>query len=104
MAAYPRPVVGEWYQTSSRDVFEVVALDDDEGVIEIQYFDGSIEEVDLAEWYELELRSVQPPEDWAGSMDVSREDTNEEQTAQKHDEWASPFDQLDQHVGLDDYA
>jgi len=30
--------------------FEVVALDDDDGTIEIQYFDGTVEEMDIEDW------------------------------------------------------
>ena len=39
----PAPVVGQWYARPGGDSFEVVAIDRDDGTIEIQYFDGTIE-------------------------------------------------------------
>ena len=48
--ANPAPVIGEWYRRTGGDSFEVVAIDPDDRTIEIQYFDGTIEETDLDEW------------------------------------------------------
>ncbi|MCP1673096.1 hypothetical protein J2T57_000188 [Natronocella acetinitrilica] len=69
-----RPEIGDWYETASGDLFEVVALDSREGTVEIQYFDGAIEELDMETWLELELMAVEPPEDYSGSLDLARED------------------------------
>lgn len=74
MATQYRPEVGDWYESLSGDLFEVVAQDADDGTVEIQYFDGAIEELDLETWYEMELMSAEPPEDFTGSLDMSRED------------------------------
>jgi hypothetical protein len=73
-----RPTIGDWYKMHGGDSFEVVAFDEDDGTIELQYFDGTIEEMDLEDW-EAEcdagrLESVEPPEDWTGSVDVDPED------------------------------
>jgi len=65
-----QPVVGHWY--SHRDkgaMFQVVALDEDSGTIEIQEFDGGIDELDLDEWRELAVESAAQPEDWGGPVD-----------------------------------
>jgi hypothetical protein len=43
------PIVGDWY-SSHGQLFEVVAMDDDEGLIEIQHADGNLEELDLDDW------------------------------------------------------
>src|SRR5438309_5552185 len=40
--ATPQPAIGDWYRSSGGALFEVVALDDDDGTIEIQYFDGAV--------------------------------------------------------------
>lgn len=74
MGMHYQPVVGDWYETATGEVFEVVALDSEEGTLEIQYFDGAIEEIELETWLELELIPVEPPEDYSGSLDISRED------------------------------
>lgn len=69
-----RPMVGNWYQASNGDTFEVVACDLEQDNVDIQYFDGTIEELDLESWDELVFSSASQPEDWSGSMDVEPED------------------------------
>ena len=48
--AAPQPRIGNWYRLSGGELFEVVAIDDDEGSIDIQYFDGTVEEMDRDDW------------------------------------------------------
>lgn len=73
-----KPVVGKWYRIQGSDSFEVVAVDDDDGTIELQYFDGTVEEMDIEDWRaEKEtgaLEEVEPPEDWSGSVDLDPEE------------------------------
>ncbi|HET6724918.1 MAG TPA: DUF6763 family protein [Gammaproteobacteria bacterium] len=71
---FPSVAVGEWYQTLSGDLLEVVAADENEGTIEVQYFDGTVAEMDAESWRDAVLVPASPPEDWTGSLDVSRED------------------------------
>ena len=42
--ASPQPTVGSWYRLEGGETFEIVAIDDDEGTIEVQYFDGTVED------------------------------------------------------------
>lgn len=74
------PGIGEWYRQNGESLFEVVALDDDDGTIEIQYFDGTVEEMDIedwdAQWEDGALEAAEPPEDWTGSVDVGDADDN----------------------------
>ena len=77
--AVTQPDIGNWYRrTSGGDQFEVVAVDNDDGTIEIQYFDGTVEEMDVedweAQWEDGALESAEPPEDWSGSVDVESSD------------------------------
>lgn len=74
MMSAPRPAVGEWYQTLEGEILEVVAFDPDEETIEVQFYDGTVEEYDLETWEEMELSRSAPPEDWAGSLDVTADD------------------------------
>ena len=69
------PIIGNWYrnQETGND-FEVVALDEDAQTIEIQYFDGEVEELDLDAWYELAIESIEAPEDWSGPFDQLESD------------------------------
>ena len=68
------PVIGQWFRRGNGTLFEVVALDEDAGTVELQQFDGTIDEVDLETWPELLLVEVSAPEDWSGSVDMDPED------------------------------
>jgi DnaK suppressor protein len=64
------PAVGSWYQRmGSGQVFQVVAVDDDERLVEFQHYDGDLEEVALSEWQSWDLEVTDAPEDWTGPMD-----------------------------------
>src|SRR5688572_21483049 len=48
------PKVGRWYQRlDNEQLFKVVAIDEDDGLVEIRMTDGEIEELDATEWVEL---------------------------------------------------
>jgi len=70
--------VGQWYCNASDERFEIVAIDAADESIEVQYFDGSIAEMDFDSWNDqlldgaLELADA--PEDWSGSVDIDRAD------------------------------
>lgn len=71
MAQELQPQRGHWYKRADLNaIFEVVALDDDEGTIEVQYFGGEVEELDLNSWELLELSQAAAPEDWSGALEV----------------------------------
>jgi len=64
------PIEGNWYlDLESNQKFEVVAVDEDSGTIEIQYFDGNIDEIDFDAWRELNLEPIEEPEDWTAPLD-----------------------------------
>ncbi len=64
------PIIGQWFRRPSGTLFEVVAIDDQARTIEIQQYDGTIDEVDLENWPELLLTEASAPEDWSGSVDM----------------------------------
>ena len=76
--AAPQPSIGDWYRFNGGELFEVVAIDEEEGTIDLQDFDGTVEEMDRedwqAQWDEGGLESAEPPEDWSGSVDVEGSD------------------------------
>jgi hypothetical protein len=88
-------VVGDWYRVGTEPPFEVVAVDADHETIEIQYFDGTVEEVDFESWLEMAPQPTVPPEDWSGAMDVDKEDYGVDPDRLIADSWESPLDQLD---------
>lgn len=66
------PVIGDWY-SSHGQLFEVVATDEAEGVIEIQHADGNLEEMELEDWM-IRVRAgsldkAESPEDAAAATD-----------------------------------
>ncbi len=75
------PVEGNWYlNLDNEQAFEVVSVDKDSGLIEIQYADGSLEEVDLNTWDELEIEPTEATEEWedvqsdAGEIDYDQDE------------------------------
>lgn len=94
-AETPPPLVGEWYADPQGGIFEVVAVDEEDGTIEVQYFDGTLEEFDAESWPELGLRPVDPPEDWSGSFDIEREDYGVDLDEDRPELRANPLDRLD---------
>jgi len=70
----PKPAIGHWYRRTNGQLFEVVAVDEDDATIELQFFDGTIDEVDLDMWSKLLIERVAAPEDWSGSVDMDPED------------------------------
>ena len=100
--AGPQPNIGDWYrQKEGGALFEVVAFDDDDGTIEIQYFDGTVEEMDIEDWEgqwdDGALETAEPPEDWTGSVDVESDDDGLRGTDADSDRdlRASPLDGID---------
>jgi hypothetical protein len=71
------PVIGDWYRSHGQ-LFEVVATDDDERVIEIQHADGNLEEMELDDWIARccvgSIGSAEPPEDAGVAADHQSED------------------------------
>ena len=67
------PVIGHWFRRPNGVLFEVVAIDEQDSTIEIQQFDGTIDEVDLEAWTDLLLVEVRAPEDWSGAIDMDPE-------------------------------
>jgi len=93
----PRPEIGVWYQTAEGDYLEVVAYDPEEGVIEVQFYDGNVEEYDLDSWQEeLTLRQAAPPEDWSGSLDLSKDDYGVDLDRPAGDNHGNPLDHLEE--------
>ena len=81
------PIVGNWYRNleDQRD-FEVVALDESTQTVEIQYFEGEVEELDMDGWYDLVLEAREPPDDWSGPFDdLEPDDLGYTDTLNSHD-------------------
>jgi hypothetical protein len=89
------PVIGQWFSRPNGTMFEVVAVDEDGGTIELQQFDGTIDEVDLENWADLLLVEVSAPEDWSGSVDMDPEDFLGRNNGEIPQGYHDPLDFLD---------
>ncbi len=68
------PKIGQWFRRPNGALLEVVAIDEADGTIEIQMFDGTIDEIEIEAWREQFLAEVAAPEDWSGSVDMDPDD------------------------------
>lgn len=92
----PSPVVGNWYRSMDGTLFEVVAIDRDDETIEVQHFDGTLEELDAEIWGEQEFEAAVAPDDWSGSVDVEPEDYEvESDMTAVGSIWTDPLTSLD---------
>ncbi len=87
-----KPVVGQWYRGGTDALFEVVAIDDQDQTIEIQFFDGSVTEIDFEAWNEQLrdelLEAADAPEDWSGAVDVEVADLDREFEDTARPDWS----------------
>jgi hypothetical protein len=90
------PIVGNWYQHLDKGQrFVVVAVDSDDGLIEVQYFDGDVEEIDNDIWHEMELERVEAPENWAGALDIAElDDLSSSVTDTTPTDWSDPLTEI----------
>lgn len=87
MATELDPIVGNWYLDTNNDTtFEVVSLDEDEGTVEIQLYEGEIEAIDIDDWYEMNIEEAAEPDDFAGAYDETDEEEEEEEEEDEFDE------------------
>ena len=91
----PLPAIGDWYQAAGGVLFEVIAVNEQDSTIDIQHFDGTVEELDLDAWEEDELRPADPPEDYSGSLDIEREDYGVDLDRSTTHEWTDPLEYFD---------
>ncbi|HZW60115.1 MAG TPA: DUF6763 family protein [Woeseiaceae bacterium] len=90
------PVIGHWYRRSNDALFEVVALDEAAGTVELQHFDGTLDEIELEAWPLLLIENAGAPEDWSGSVDMDPEDYNGEDNGEIPVGWHDPLEILEQ--------
>src|ERR1700733_4253975 len=91
-----RPIGGNGCGGGTNELFEVVAIDDQDQTIEIQYFDGTVTEMDFDSWNEQLLDELidaaDAPEDWSGAVDVEAEDLDREFEDSTRSLWSTPND------------
>ena len=72
------PVPGKWYENKEEEeTFRVLSVDEDDELVEIEYLDGEIEELDLDTWHELDLELTEEPECWSDEADDDEEEDDD---------------------------
>jgi hypothetical protein len=80
------PVKGQWYENVEDDeTFRVLSVDEDAEVVEIEYLDGDIEELDIDAWHEMDLERIEEPEGWQ-AQEESEDDEDEDEEEDDEDE------------------
>ncbi|MCK4840434.1 MAG: hypothetical protein KAT04_00975 [Methylococcales bacterium] len=76
MTTITDPTIGNWYKDVENDLtFKVVAIDESDDSIEVQYINGDISEYDKDTWYNSTFDYVEAPEDWSAAYgDVEADD------------------------------
>ena len=89
------PVPSQWYENiEEEESFRVLSVDEDSELIEIEYLDGDIEELDVEAWHEMDLERIAEPEGWAESH-VEEEEEEEEEDDDDWDEDEEDEDEED---------
>ena len=89
------PVQGQWYEDlEENEIFRVLSVDPDEEIVELQYENGDIEEIDLDTWHELDLERAEEPEGWA-SDEEEDEDEEDEEEEEDEEDWDEDEDDDD---------
>lgn len=91
------PVVGQWYETvDEHKSFRVLSVDEDAELVEIEYRDGDIEEIDLDTWHEFDLEKTSTPDGWSGDDIDDEEDEDEDEEDEDWDEDDDDGDDFDE--------
>ena len=81
------PVPGQWYENiEEEESFRVLSVDEDSELLEIEYLDGDIEEIDLETWHEMDLDRIEEPEGWSESDDEDTEEEDDDWDEEDEDE------------------
>src|SRR5215468_11030802 len=97
------PVPGKWYENKEEEeTFRVLSVDEDDELVEIEYLDGEIEELDLDTWHELDLEPTEEPEGWSDDADDAEED-DEDDYDEEDEEDDDDDDDDDDDEDDDDY-
>ena len=98
------PVPGQWYENlEDEESFRVLTVDEDSELVEIEYLDGEIEEIDLETWHEMDLDQTDEPEGWAESEDDEDEEEDEEEEEEDEDDEDDDWDEDDDEDDDEDW-
>ncbi len=96
------PVPGQWYENlEEEEPFRVLTMDEDSELVELEYLDGDIEEIDLETWHEMDLELTQEPEGWAASQEEDDDEDEEDDDWDEDEDDDDPDDDEDEDEAED---
>ena len=86
MPMYEEPVVGTVYEDEDGKTFEVISFDENIGTLEVQFADGTKNEIDLDDWYGMDLTEVESEDEDDSEIDEEEVDEDEDDDLDDDDE------------------
>lgn len=100
------PIKGQWFEDlEENEIFLVLSVDPDSELVELQYENGDIEEIDLDTWHELDLERTQQPEGWPTAekegedAEVEDDEDDDWDEDDEDDDWDDDDDDMDDDYG-----
>ena len=102
------PIKGQWFEDlEENEIFLVLSVDPDTELVELQYENGDIEEIDLDTWHELDLERTQQPEGWPtaekegedAEVEDDEDDDDWDEDDEDDDDWDDDDDDMDDDYG-----
>ena len=78
MPMHEEPLVGATYENPEERTFKVTAFDQDEATVTVEYADGSVETLDLDNWYDMDLEMIDDGEEADEDEEVEVEEEEDE--------------------------
>ena len=76
-------------------------MDNEKKLVEVQNFDGEINEIDFDTWYEMDVELIEEPEDWSGAYDIGEiDDLGTEVTDTMPSDWSEPLREVKQSSAI----
>ena len=87
------PIADQWYWHHDKGpLFYVTAINREDRTVEVQHYDGDIEEYTFAEWRNMDIEPGEEPENWTGAVDIDeRDDLGTEITDTRKADWDEPL-------------
>jgi len=82
------PRIRQWYRHLDKgQPFFVTAIDESSDTIEVQHFDGDVEEFSFSEWDDLEIAVGEAPANWTGPQDSADKGVQGDVTETSRQDW-----------------
>ena len=86
------PLIDQWYaHVDKGQRFFFTAINEEENTVDLQHFDGDVEEISLDEWRDPDIELSEEPESWTGALDIAeQDDLGTGVTDTTPDDWSEP--------------